>query len=140
MGGEGIDILRVFDALNWLPNMKHSIEAIRKTKKVCEASICYTGDLLDPKREKYPLQYYIRLGKELEKMGAHILCIKDMGGVCRPYAAQGLFTALSEEVGLPLHFHTHDTSGVNAASILKAAEAGAHAAHGAIPSMSATTS
>ncbi len=137
---QGIDIFRVFDSLNWLPNMKHSMEVIRKTSKVCEASICYTGDLLDPKREKYPLQYYIRLGKELEKMGAHILCIKDMAGVCRPYAAQRLFTALSEEVGLPLHFHTHDTSGLNAASILKAAEAGVHAADGAIASMSGTTS
>ena len=137
---QGIDIFRVFDSLNWLPNMKHSMEVIRKTSKVCEASICYTGDLLDPKREKYPLQYYVRLGKELEKMGAHILCIKDMAGVCRPYAAQRLFTALSQEVGLPLHFHTHDTSGLNAASILKAAEAGVHAADGAIASMSGTTS
>ncbi len=137
---QGIDIFRVFDALNWLPNMKHSIEAIRKTNKVCEASICYTGDILDPKREKYPLQYYIRLGKELEKMGAHILCIKDMSGVCKPYAAERLFAALSEEVGLPLHFHTHDTSGVNAAAILKASEAGVHAADAAIASMSGTTS
>ena len=79
---QGIDIFRVFDALNWLPNMKLSVETIRdKTNKVCEAAICYTGDILDPKREKYPLQYYIRLAKELEKMGAHILCIKDMGGI-----------------------------------------------------------
>src|SRR6202790_3454937 len=137
---QGIDIFRVFDALNWLPNMKPSIEAIRKTNKVCEAAICYTGDLLDPKRDKYPLQYYIRLGKELEKMGAHILCIKDMAGVCKPYAAERLFKALREEIGLPLHFHTHDTSGVNAASILKASEAGVHAADGAIASMSGTTS
>jgi len=137
---QGIDIFRVFDSLNWLPNMKRSIEAIRKTKKICEASICYTGDLLDPRREKYPLQYYIRLGKELEKMGAHILCIKDMAGVCKPYAAERLFKVLGEEVGLPLHFHTHDTSGLNAASILKAAESGVHAADGAIASMSGTTS
>jgi pyruvate carboxylase len=137
---QGIDIFRVFDSLNWLPNMKLSMETIRKTNKVCEASICYTGDLLDPTREKYPLQYYVRLGKELEKMGAHILCIKDMAGVCKPYAAERLFKALSEEVGLPLHFHTHDTSGLNAASILKAAEAGVHAADGAIASMSGTTS
>jgi pyruvate carboxylase len=137
---QGVDIFRVFDALNWLPNMKQSIEAIRKTNKVCEAAICYTGDLLDPRREKYPLQYYVRLGKELEKMGAHILCIKDMAGVCKPYAAERLFKALREEVGLPLHFHTHDTSGVNAASILKASEAGVHAADGAIASMSGTTS
>lgn len=137
---QGIDIFRVFDSLNWLPNMQLPIEAVRKTNKICEAAICYTGDLLDPKREKYPLQYYIRLAKELEKMGAHILCIKDMAGVCKPYAALRLFTALREEVGLPLHFHTHDTSGLNAASILKASEAGVHAADGAIASMSGTTS
>ena len=91
---QGIDIFRVFDSLNWLPNMKLPIEAIRKTNKICEAAICYTGDLLDPKREKYPLQYYIRLAKELEKMGAHILCIKDMAGVvqtvCGAAAVHGL--------------------------------------------------
>jgi pyruvate carboxylase len=137
---QGIDIFRVFDALNWLPNMKRSMEAIRKTNKVCEAAICYTGDLLDPKRDKYPLQYYIRLAKELEQMGAHILCIKDMAGLCKPYAAERLFSALRDEIGLPIHFHTHDTSGLNAASILKAAEAGVHAADGAIASMSGTTS
>ena len=138
---QGIDIFRVFDALNWLPNMKYSMEVIRRTSKICEAAICYTGDLLDPKREKYPLQYYIRLGKELEKMGAHILCIKDMAGVCRPYAARSAcLPSCSQEVGLPLHFHTHDTSGINAASILKASEAGVHAADGAIASMSGTTS
>ena len=138
---QGIDIFRVFDALNWLPNMKLSVETIRnKTDKVCEAAICYTGDILDPKRDKYPLQYYVRLAKELEKMGAHILCIKDMGGLCKPYAAERLFSALRDEMGLPIHFHTHDTSGVNAASILKAAEAGVHAADAAIASMSGTTS
>ncbi|HVA95791.1 MAG TPA: pyruvate carboxylase [Candidatus Dormibacteraeota bacterium] len=137
---QGIDIFRVFDSLNWMPNMKLPVEAVRKTNAVCEAAICYTGDLLDPKREKYTLQYYIRLAKELEKMGAHILAIKDMAGVCKPYAAQRLVAALREEVGLPIHFHTHDTSGVNAASILKAAEAGVHVADGAIASMSGTTS
>jgi pyruvate carboxylase len=137
---QGIDIFRVFDSLNWLPNMSPSIEAIRKTGKVCEASICYTGDLLDPKRDKYPLQYYLRLAKELEAMGAHILCIKDMAGLCKPYAAEKLFSALRDGVGIPIHFHTHDTSGLNAASILKAAEAGVHAADGAIASMSGTTS
>ncbi len=138
---QGIDIFRVFDALNWLPNMKLSVETIRnKTDKVCEASICYTGDILDPKRDKYPLQYYVRLAKELEKMGAHILCIKDMGGLCKPYAAEKLFSTLRQEVALPIHFHTHDTSGVNAASILKAAEAGVNAADAAIASMSGTTS
>src|SRR5258706_2423975 len=123
-----------------MPNMKAPIEFVRKTNKVCEAAICYTGDLLDPQREKYSLNYYIRLAKELEKMGAHILCIKDMGGLCNPYAAERLFTVLREEVGLPIHFHTHDTSGINAASILKAAEAGVHAADAAVASMSGTTS
>ncbi|HET6145555.1 MAG TPA: pyruvate carboxylase [Candidatus Acidoferrales bacterium] len=137
---QGIDIFRVFDALNWLPNMKLSIETIRKTDKVCEAAICYTGDILDPKREKYPLQYYVRLAKELESMGAHILCIKDMGGLVKPYAAEKLFSVLRNEVAIPIHFHTHDTSGVNAASILKAAEAGVNAADAAIASMSGTTS
>jgi pyruvate carboxylase len=137
---QGIDIFRVFDSLNWMPNMTAPIEFVRKTNKVCEAAICYTGDLLDPQREKYSLNYYIRLAKELEKMGAHVLCIKDMGGLCKPYAAERLFTALRQEVGLPIHFHTHDTSGVNAASILKAAEAGVHAADAAVASMSGTTS
>src|ERR1019366_5232097 len=137
---QGVDIFRIFDSLNWLPNMKLPIEAVRKSNKVCEAAICYTGDLLDPKREKYSLQYYIRLAKELENMGAHILGIKDMAGLCKPYAAQRLVTALREEVGLPIHFHTHDTSGLNAASILKAAESGVHAADAAIASMSGTTS
>ena len=137
---QGIDIFRVFDSLNCIPNMKLAMEAVRKTNKICEASICYAGDLLDPHREKYTLQYYIRRAKELEKMGAHILAIKDMGGLCKPFAAHRLFTALREEVGLPLHFHTHDTSGINAASILKASEAGVHAADGAIASMSGTTS
>jgi pyruvate carboxylase len=137
---QGTDIFRVFDSLNWMPNMKAPIEFVRKTNKVCEAAICYTGDLLDPRREKYSLHYYVRLAKELEKMGAHVLCIKDMGGLCKPYAAERLFTVLREEVGLPIHFHTHDTSGINAASILKAAEAGVHAADAAVASMSGTTS
>jgi pyruvate carboxylase len=137
---QGIDIFRVFDSLNWLPNMKVPIETVRKTNKICEAAICYTGDLLDPSREKYSLGYYVRLAKELEKMGAHILGIKDMAGLCKPYAAFRLVKALREEIALPIHFHTHDTSGVNAASILKAAEAGVHAADAAVASMSGTTS
>jgi pyruvate carboxylase len=136
----GIDIFRVFDSLNWLPNMRIPMEAVRKTGSICEGAICYTGDILDPKREKYPLEYYVRMGKELERMGAHILGIKDMAGICKPYAAEKLVKTLREEVGLPVHFHTHDTSGINAASILKAAEAGVDAADGAIASMSGTTS
>ncbi len=136
----GIDIFRVFDSLNWLPNMRIPMEAVRKTDRVCEAAICYTGDILDPARAKYSLKYYVEMAKELERMGAHVLAIKDMAGVCKPYAVELLVKTLREEVGLPIHFHTHDTSGINAASILKAAEAGVHVADAAIASMSGTTS
>jgi pyruvate carboxylase len=137
---QGIDIFRVFDSLNWLPNMGVSMEAVRKSGRVCEAAICYTGDILDPKRDKYSLRYYVRMAKELERMGAHVLAIKDMAGLCRPYAAEKLVKVLRDEVGLPVHFHTHDTSGINAASILKACEAGVDVVDGAIASMSGTTS
>ena len=137
---QGIDIFRIFDSLNWLPNMQASMEAVRRTRSVCEAAICYTGDILDPKRDKYPLSYYVRMAKELERMGAHVLAIKDMAGLCRPFAAEKLVKALREEVGVPIHFHTHDTSGINAASILKAADAGVHIADGAMASMSGQTS
>jgi pyruvate carboxylase len=136
----GIDIFRIFDSLNWLPNMRAAVEATRKTGRLCEAAICYTGDILDPAREKYSLNYYVRLAKELERMGTHILGIKDMAGLLRPYAAYKLIKTLREEVGVPIHLHTHDTSGVNAATILKAAEAGVHVADGAISAMSGTTS
>ncbi len=137
---QGIDIFRIFDSLNWLPNMKVAMEAARKTSSICEAAICYTGDILDPQRDKYPLQYYVRLAKELEKMGAHILGIKDMAGLCKPYAAKKLIKALRDEVGLPIHFHTHDTSGASAASVLMAADDGVDIADAAISSMSGTTS
>ena len=137
---EGMDIFRVFDSLNWLPNMKVAMDSVRRSGRVCEAAICYTGDILDPQRDKYPLAYYVRMAKELEKMGAHILAIKDMAGLLKPYAAFQLVKALKNEVGLPLHFHTHDTSGVAAASILKAAEAGVDVVDGALSSMSGTTS
>ncbi len=137
---QGIDIFRVFDSLNWLPNMEGAMAAVRKTRSVCEAAVCYTGDILDPARDKYSLAYYVRLAKELERMGAHILAIKDMAGLCKPYAAYKLVKALREEVGIPVHFHTHDTSGINSGSILKASEAGVDAADGAVASMSGTTS
>ncbi len=137
---QGMDIFRIFDSLNWLPNMKASMEAVRRTKSVCEAAVCYTGDILDPKRDKYSLDYYVRMAKELERMGAHMLAIKDMAGLCRPYAAEKLVRTLRQEIGIPIHFHTHDTSGINAASVLKAAEAGVHIADGAIASMSGQTS
>lgn len=137
---QGIDIFRIFDSLNWMPNMQVAVEATLKTGRVCEAAICYTGDILDPAREKYSLAYYVRLAKELERMGTHILAIKDMAGLLRPYAAYKLVKTLRDEVNLPIHLHTHDTSGVNAATILKAAEAGVHVADGAISAMSGTTS
>ena len=137
---QGIDIFRIFDSLNWLPNMKVPIEATLKSGKVCEAAICYTGNLLDPKRDKYSLSYYVKKAKELEHMGAHILAIKDMAGVCRPYAGEKLVKTLREEIGLPIHFHTHDTSGINASTLLKASEAGVDVVDAAIASMSGTTS
>ncbi|HYP09746.1 MAG TPA: biotin/lipoyl-containing protein, partial [Bryobacteraceae bacterium] len=136
----GIDIFRVVDSLNWLPTMRIPMEAIRDTNRICEAAICYTGDILDPARDKYSLQYYVRMAKELERMGAHVLAIKDMAGVCKPYAVDKLVRTLRDEIGLPVHFHTHDTSGINAASVLKASDAGVDVADGAIASMSGTTS
>jgi pyruvate carboxylase len=137
---QGIDIFRIFDSLNWLPNMAGAMEAVRDTRSVCEAAVCYTGDILDPKRDKYSLSYYVRLAKELERMGAHILAVKDMAGLCKPYAAAKLVKTLREEIGIPIHFHTHDTSGINASSILKASESDVDVADGAIASMSGTTS
>jgi len=137
---QGIDIFRVFDAFNSIDNMRVSIDSLLEIGAVCEAAICYTGDLLDPARPKYGLKYYLDLAKQLEKLGAHFLCIKDMAGVCKPEAAFTLVKALREEIGLPIHFHTHDTSGLNAASILKAADAGVDAADAAIAAMSGCTS
>jgi pyruvate carboxylase len=136
----GIDIFRIFDSLNYIPNLRTAIAAVQQTHAVCEAAICYTGDILDPKRTKYSLKYYIDLAKELEKMGAHFLAIKDMAGLCRPFAAHALVKALKEEIGLPVHFHTHDTSGVNSASVLKASEAQVDVVDLAIASMSGSTS
>ena len=122
---QGIDIFRIFDSLNWLPNMKASMEAVRKTRSVCEAAICYTGDILDPQRDKYPLTYYVRMAKELEQMGAHILAIKDMAGLCRPYAAEKLVKALREEVGHPDPLpHARHQRRSMPPRVLKAAEAG----------------
>lgn len=136
----GMDIFRIFDSLNDLRNMKTAMEAVRGTRAVCEGTLCYTGDILDPKRTKYSLKYYVSLAKDLEKMGAHFLAVKDMAGLCRPFAAKLLIKTLRSEVGMPVHFHTHDTSGVNAASALLAAEAGADVIDAAISSMSGSTS
>jgi pyruvate carboxylase len=137
---EGMDIFRVFDSLNSIENMRVSLDAVLDTGGVCEAAICYTGDILDGGRPKYSLKYYVTLAKQLEKLGAHFLAIKDMAGLCKPYAAFEVVKKLKEEIALPIHFHTHDTSGINAASILKAAEAGVDIADGAVASMSGGTS
>jgi pyruvate carboxylase len=136
----GIDVFRVFDCLNWVENMKVAVDAVRRTDRLCEAAICYTGNLSNPRETKYDLQYYIKIAKELKAMGAHILGIKDMAGLCQPRAAGVLVKALKEEVGLPIHFHTHDTSGIAAASVLAAIDAGADAVDGAIDALSGLTS
>ncbi|MBI4755042.1 MAG: pyruvate carboxylase [Betaproteobacteria bacterium] len=136
----GIDVIRVFDSLNWVENMRVAMDAVIETGSLCEAAICYTGDIFDTARPKYHLGYYIGLAKQLEKAGAHILAIKDMAGVCRPRAARELVRALKQEVGLPLHFHTHDTSGIAAASVLAAVEAGCDIVDGALDAMSGLTS
>jgi pyruvate carboxylase len=137
----GMDIFRIFDSLNYLPNMQVAMEAARDHGKVlCEAAICYTGDILNPQRDKFSLDYYIAKAKELEKMGAHILAIKDMAGLCKPQAAYNLVHALKQEIGIPIHFHTHDTSGLNAASVIAASKAGVDIVDLAISSMSGSTS
>jgi pyruvate carboxylase len=136
----GIDIFRIFDSLNYTPNLKVAMETVRETHAVCEAAICYTGDILDPKRTKYSLNYYVKLAKEVQKMGAHFIAIKDMAGLCRPFAAHALVKALKEETNLPIHFHTHDSSGINAASILQASEAKVDIVDLAIAAMSGSTS
>ena len=135
----GMDIFRIFDSLNYLPNLRVAMDAVQDTHAVCEAALCYSGDILDDRRDKFSLKYYVKMAKELERMGAHVLAIKDMAGLCRPYAAHKLVKALKEEVGLPIHFHTHDTSGVNAASILRAADAGVDIVDLATASMSGST-
>lgn len=136
----GIDIFRIFDSLNYTPNLRVAMDAVQETHAVCEAAVCYTGDILDPKRDKYSLKYYVKLAKELEKMGAHMLAIKDMAGLCRPPAAKVLVKALREAVGIPVHFHTHDTAGTQAAAILQASEAGVDVVDLALSSMSGSTS
>jgi pyruvate carboxylase len=137
----GIDVFRIFDSLNWTGNMKVAMEAVReKTNALCEAAICYTGDILDPNRSKYGLKYYVKMARELVRMGTHILGIKDMAGLCKPYAAYALVKALRDEVDVPIHFHTHDTSGINAGSVLRASDANVDIADAALASMSGLTS
>jgi pyruvate carboxylase len=136
----GIDLFRVFDSLNWVENMRVAIDAVLETGRLCEAAICYTGNLSNPHERKYTLDYYVRMARELKAAGTHILGIKDMAGLCQPDAARALIRALKEETGLPVHFHTHDTSGIAAASVFAAIDAGADAVDGAMDSMSGLTS
>lgn len=136
----GIDVFRVFDALNWVPNMRVAMDAVVKSGAICEAAICYSGDILNPARTKYDLKYYVTMAKELEQMGAHILAIKDMAGLCKPYAAELLVKTLKQETGIPIHFHTHDTAGIQAASILQASGVGLDIADAAMAPLSGGTS
>lgn len=136
----GVDVFRVFDSLNWVDNMRVAMDAVIDSGALCEGTLCYTGDIFDASRPKFDLKYYVGLAKQLEKAGAHIIGIKDMAGVCKPRAASALVKALKEEVGLPLHFHTHDTSGIAAASVLAAVDAGCDAVDGALDALSGLTS
>jgi pyruvate carboxylase len=137
----GMDVFRIFDSLNYLPNLKVAMETVaEKTHSLCEAAVCFTGDFTDSNEEKYVLKYYVELAKELEKMGAHILAIKDMAGLCHPAAAQKLVKTLRNEISIPVHFHTHDSSGIASASVLKASEAGVDVVDLAVSSMSGCTS
>jgi len=136
----GIDLFRVFDPLNWVPNMKVAIDAVVESGAICEAAICYTGDVLDPARTKYSLDYYVKLARELEKLGAHVLAIKDMAGLCKPLAAGKLVKALHDAVGIPIHFHTHDTAGGQLAALLEAARNGASVVDAACASFAGLTS
>jgi pyruvate carboxylase len=136
----GIDVFRIFDALNWLPNLRMAMEAVLHTGMLCEAAICYTGDILDPGRTKYSLRYYVVLAKELEKLGANLIAVKDMAGVCKPYAAAILVRTLKQEVSLPIHFHTHDSAGGQIAAVLMAAEEGVDIADAAMGPLSGMTS
>ncbi|SKA80153.1 pyruvate carboxylase [Caloramator quimbayensis] len=136
----GIDVFRIFDSLNWLKGMEVALDEVLKTGKIAEVCMCYTGDILDEKRDKYTLDYYIKMAKEIEKMGAHILGIKDMAALLKPHAAYKLIKALKEEISIPIHLHTHDTSGNGVATVLLSAEAGVDIADCAFNSMSGLTS
>jgi pyruvate carboxylase len=136
----GVDLFRIFDALNWLPNLRLAVESVRDAGMLAEAAICYTGDILDPNRTKYDLKYYVTLAKELEKLGTHILAIKDMAGLLKPAAARVLVRALKQEVGVPIHLHTHDSAGGQMATLLYAAEEGIDIVDAAMAPLSGLTS
>ncbi|MBU2958209.1 pyruvate carboxylase [Paracoccus sp. C2R09] len=136
----GVDVFRVFDSLNWVENMRVAMDAVIDSGKICEGTVCYTGNMLDPDRSKYDLKYYVGMAQELKDAGAHVLGLKDMAGLLKPAAARSLIKALKEEVGLPIHFHTHDTSGMGGATILAAADAGVDAVDCAMDALSGNTS
>ena len=137
---KGIDVFRVFDSLNWVENMRIAMDAVIESGKICEGTICYTGDILNPDRSKYNLKYYVKMAKNLQEAGAHFLGLKDMAGLLKPAAARQLVKSLKEEVGLPIHFHTHDTSGIAGATILAAADAGVDVVDAAMDAFSGGTS
>lgn len=136
----GIDVFRIFDSLNWIENMKMPIEVALETGKIVEGTICYTGDIMNPNEKKYTIDYYINKAKEIESLGCHIFAIKDMAGLLKPYAAKKLFTELKKELSIPVHLHTHDTTGNGVSTVLMAAEAGVDIVDLAIESMSTITS
>lgn len=136
----GIDVFRIFDSLNWLKGIEVSLDEVLKNNKVAEVALCYTGDILDESRDKYSLDYYVKKAKEIEKMGAHILGIKDMSALLKPYAAKKLITALKNEISIPIHLHTHDTTGNGVATALMAADAGVDIIDTTFNSMSGLTS
>lgn len=136
----GVDLFRVFDSLNWVENMRVAMDAVLDNGKLLEGTICYTGDMFDPARSKYDVKYYVTMAKELQNAGSHIIGLKDMGGLAKPNAAKALVKILKDETGLPVHFHTHDTSGLSAASVLAAVDAGVDAVDLAMDSLSGLTS
>ena len=136
----GIDVFRVFDSLNWIPSMEVAMDEVLNQNKLLEATMCYTGDILDPSKDKYTLKYYVDLAKELENRGAHMLAIKDMSGLLKPYAAKKLVSTLKQEIGIPIHLHTHDTTGNQVAALLMAAEAGVDVVDAACAPLAGLTS
>lgn len=136
----GIDVFRIFDSLNWTENMKQSMATAQETGKIVEAAMCYTGDVLDPDKTKYTIDYYVNMARELEAAGSDIIGIKDMAGLLKPYAAYELIRALKENVKAPIHLHTHDTSGNGVATLLMASQAGVDIVDAALESMAGITS
>lgn len=139
-GERGVDVFRIFDSLNWVENMKMPIEEALKTGKIVEGAICYTGDVMSPAETKYTMDYYVKKARELAALGCHTIAIKDMAGLLKPYATYELVSALKAELKVPVHLHTHDTTGAGVATVLKAAEAGVDIVDLAIESMSSCTS